>query len=301
MNRLNSHTLVSGAMSPELEKNGVYSRNPHGRLTSPAMRLPSVYRPAHPRMEHRAKRLMKGGNSKVAEGVLRDTMGWLRYWSSSRGGVVMRSGNSTFSSPSMIPDPILGRSRGSWLVATTKASHASRAFHHERTEERRSMHRRVLEVYAQDESVTTTSSTPSTPSTRPTATAVGDAMSMEARVVTAIEGLRPSVETISVKRGGAAYQVPVPIHGPRQVSRAIRWLLESARTRVRKDKVPGLGKALALEVLHVLADQQARASTGGSTSSSETAKERTSLSMPKRRALHRLAKASRVHAHRRWR
>ena len=163
------------------------------------------------------------------------------------------------------------------------------------------MHRRVLEVYAQDESVTTTSSTPSTPSTRPTATAVGDAMSMEARVVTAIEGLRPSVETISVKRGGAAYQVPVPIHGPRQVSRAIRWLLESARTRVRKDKVPGLGKALALEVLHVLADQQARASTGGSTSSSEIAKERTSLSMPKRRALHRLAKASRVHAHRRWR
>ncbi len=110
----------------------------------------------------------------------------------------------------------------------------------------------------------------------------------------AVEALMPSVETVTVKRGGASYQVPVPMHEPRQVLMAIRWFLEAAQTRVDKDKVPGMAEAIALEALHVLSDRELEAS-------SRSGVVLTSYAVPKRRALHRVAKASRVHAHRRWR
>jgi len=49
-----------------------------------------------------------------------------------------------------------------------------------------------------------------------------------------IENLRPRVEVRSRRVGGAAYQVPIPVKGQRQISLAIRWLILAARARPNK-------------------------------------------------------------------
>ena len=46
--------------------------------------------------------------------------------------------------------------------------------------------------------------------------------------VQAIENIKPSMEVRSRRVGGAAYQVPQPVRGPRKESLAIRWLIEIA-------------------------------------------------------------------------
>lgn len=47
----------------------------------------------------------------------------------------------------------------------------------------------------------------------------------------AIDTVAPKVEVKARRIGGAAYQVPTEVRGPRRVSLSIRWLLESARKR----------------------------------------------------------------------
>lgn len=47
----------------------------------------------------------------------------------------------------------------------------------------------------------------------------------------AIAQITPKMEVRSRRVGGASYQVPAPVRGPRGFSLAIRWLVEEARKR----------------------------------------------------------------------
>jgi small subunit ribosomal protein S7 len=47
----------------------------------------------------------------------------------------------------------------------------------------------------------------------------------------AINNIRPEKEVRSRRVGGAAYQVPMPVRGPRKDSLALRWIVNSARER----------------------------------------------------------------------
>ena len=54
---------------------------------------------------------------------------------------------------------------------------------------------------------------------------------------------KPWVEVRSVRRGGATYQIPVPLRGKRAISLSIKWVLQAAR---RKKGVLPLNLANAL-------------------------------------------------------
>src|SRR3989344_1265275 len=47
----------------------------------------------------------------------------------------------------------------------------------------------------------------------------------------ALENIRPQMEVRARRIGGAAYQVPSPVRGPRRDSLAIRWLVDAAQKR----------------------------------------------------------------------
>ena len=47
----------------------------------------------------------------------------------------------------------------------------------------------------------------------------------------AIENVKPSIEVRSKRVGGAAYQVPMQVNRNRQLSLAIRWILQSVREK----------------------------------------------------------------------
>ncbi len=51
----------------------------------------------------------------------------------------------------------------------------------------------------------------------------------------ALENVKPLMEVRPRRIGGAAYQVPAPVRGPRKESLAIRWLLGAARERPNKE------------------------------------------------------------------
>ena len=51
----------------------------------------------------------------------------------------------------------------------------------------------------------------------------------------ALENIKPQVEVRTRRVGGAAYQVPTSVKGPRRNSLAIRWLVNAARSRNQKD------------------------------------------------------------------
>lgn len=48
---------------------------------------------------------------------------------------------------------------------------------------------------------------------------------------TALEKSKPLVEVRSVRRGGATYQVPVPLKEKRSLSLGMKWLIETARKK----------------------------------------------------------------------
>lgn len=47
----------------------------------------------------------------------------------------------------------------------------------------------------------------------------------------ALDNSRPLIELRSVRRGGATYQVPVPLKENRSISLGIKWILEAARKK----------------------------------------------------------------------
>lgn len=67
----------------------------------------------------------------------------------------------------------------------------------------------------------------------------------------AIETVAPKQEVRAKRVGGAAYQVPMEVRGPRKTSLAIRWILEAAKKRPTAE-YKTFDKKLASELLSVI-------------------------------------------------
>jgi small subunit ribosomal protein S7 len=93
---------------------------------------------------------------------------------------------------------------------------------------------------------------------------------------TAVENVKPVVETKSRRVGGASYQVPVEVRQSRRISLALRWLVKFAYSRSGRS----MEEKLAAELL------DATNRTGGA--------------MKKREETHRMAEANKAFAHYRW-
>lgn len=70
----------------------------------------------------------------------------------------------------------------------------------------------------------------------------------------ALEAVAPRQEVRAKRVGGAAYQVPMEVRGPRKVSLSIRWVLEAARKRSNSEHKSFAAK-LAQELMDVLENQ----------------------------------------------
>jgi small subunit ribosomal protein S7 len=92
----------------------------------------------------------------------------------------------------------------------------------------------------------------------------------------ALENVRPRVEVKSRRVGGATYQVPVEIRGDRGTALAMRWIIQSARSRSGKS----MQEKLAAELLDAANDR------------GEAAR--------KREEVHRMADANKAYSHYRW-
>ncbi len=95
-------------------------------------------------------------------------------------------------------------------------------------------------------------------------------------LTTAIENIKPKLETKARRVGGANYQVPLEVSADRQQTLAIRWLVMCARKRNER----GMDAKLAAEI----ADAYNQA--GGA--------------IKKRDDMHRQAEANKAFAHYRW-
>ena len=95
----------------------------------------------------------------------------------------------------------------------------------------------------------------------------------------AMERVKPSMEVRARRIGGAAYQVPNPVRGPRKESLAIRWLINAARARSNSD-FHTFAEKLAAEL------KDAAAGEGGA--------------VKKKTDMERMAEANRAFAHFRW-
>ncbi len=94
---------------------------------------------------------------------------------------------------------------------------------------------------------------------------------------TALENVKPVLETKSRRVGGATYQVPVEIRPERRQTLAIRWLVNFARKRTGER---GMDARLAGEIM------DAYNSTGAS--------------IKRRDEMHRMAEANKAFAHFKW-
>jgi len=93
---------------------------------------------------------------------------------------------------------------------------------------------------------------------------------------TAVENTKPSLEVRSRRVGGATYQVPVEVRPERRQALAIRWIIQSARTRSER----GMVSKLANELIDAANNQ-------GS-------------AIKKKLDTHRMAEANKAFAHYRW-
>ena len=92
----------------------------------------------------------------------------------------------------------------------------------------------------------------------------------------ALENVRPRVEVKSRRVGGATYQVPVEIRGDRGTALAMRWIIQSARSRSGKS----MQEKRAAELMDAANDR------------GEAAR--------KREEVHRMADANKAYSHYRW-
>jgi len=95
----------------------------------------------------------------------------------------------------------------------------------------------------------------------------------------AMSNIRPNKEVRSRRVGGAAYQVPMPVRGPRKDSLALRWIILSARDRSNSE-YHTYGEKLAAEIL------DAYNRTGGA--------------YRKKEQVERAAEANKAFSHLRW-
>ena len=92
----------------------------------------------------------------------------------------------------------------------------------------------------------------------------------------AIKNVTPILEVKPRRVGGATYQVPIEVRPKRSLALAIRWLVNSTRTRAGK----AMAEKLAAEVTDAAKGQGA--------------------AVKKREDTHRMAEANRAFAHYRW-
>ena len=95
--------------------------------------------------------------------------------------------------------------------------------------------------------------------------------------LTAIENVKPMLETKGRRVGGATYQVPMEIRPERRQTLAIRWIVQNARKRTGERN---MNEKLAGELM------DAYNSTGAS--------------IKKRDEMHRMAEANKAFAHYKW-
>jgi small subunit ribosomal protein S7 len=92
----------------------------------------------------------------------------------------------------------------------------------------------------------------------------------------ALKNVTPTIEVKPRRVGGSTYQVPVEVLPHRRNSLAMRWLLESSRSRPGKS----MAEKLAVEIMDASQGQGA--------------------TMKKKEDTHRMAEANRAFAHYRW-
>ena len=95
----------------------------------------------------------------------------------------------------------------------------------------------------------------------------------------AMENIKPNMEVRPRRVGGAAYQIPIPVRGPRRESLAIRWLIFSARARTNSE-------------YHTFAEKMAAEIVDASNGEGGAVKKRTEME--------RMAEANRAFSHFRW-
>ena len=93
----------------------------------------------------------------------------------------------------------------------------------------------------------------------------------------AMDNIRPQMEVRPRRVGGAAYQVPISVRGPRKDSLAIRWLIAAARGR---NEVHTFAERLAAEIIDASNNE--------------------GLAYKKKLDVERMAEANRAFAHFRW-
>jgi len=92
----------------------------------------------------------------------------------------------------------------------------------------------------------------------------------------AMDNVRPALEVRSRRVGGATYQVPVEVRGPRQTTLALRWLVSYSRQRREK--------TMTERLMNELLD----ASNG------------LGASVKRREDTHKMAESNKAFAHYRW-
>ncbi len=92
----------------------------------------------------------------------------------------------------------------------------------------------------------------------------------------ALRNATPAVEVKPRRVGGATYQVPIEVEGPRRGALAMRWLIRAARARTGKP----MRSRLAEELMDASRGQGA--------------------AVRRREELHRMAEANRAFVHYRW-
>ena len=95
----------------------------------------------------------------------------------------------------------------------------------------------------------------------------------------ALENIKPNMEVRPRRVGGAAYQVPQQVRGPRRESLAIRWLVAAANSKSNKE-------------FHTFAEKMA--------SEIMDAAKGEGVSVKKRQEVERVAEANKAFAHFRW-
>ncbi|MCS6875410.1 MAG: 30S ribosomal protein S7 [Aquificaceae bacterium] len=95
-----------------------------------------------------------------------------------------------------------------------------------------------------------------------------------------VEKLKPEFEVRPRRVGGATYQVPVEVQPRRQISLAIKWLVQSARERSKHRGSYTMIERLKAELLDALQEK------GGA--------------IKKKEETHKMAEANKVFAHFRW-
>ncbi len=95
--------------------------------------------------------------------------------------------------------------------------------------------------------------------------------------MTALENVKPLLETKSRRVGGATYQVPMEIRPERRQTLAIRWLVNFARKRTGER---GMQARLAGEIMDAF--------------------NQTGASVKRRDEMHRMAEANKAFAHFKW-